>query len=191
MAAEWLETFSLGDAATRQIRTYSGGMKRRLDLAGALINRPDVLFLDEPTTGLDAQSRRALWDRIREMRNAGTTVFLTTQYLEEAEVRTWLEDYARAWSRKDVVTLQHMGQVRSASEVERLERYFGSIDALDVEVRVLALRVEGEHAVVDLERVDTVTDPTGRRQQLRLPPLHKQIERTPAGLRFVDDGGHG
>jgi ABC-2 type transport system ATP-binding protein len=84
-ARESLQAFELSDAADRQIQTYSGGMQRRLDLAGALLHRPAVLFLDEPTTGLDAQSRRTLWERVRALREEGTTVFLTTQYLEEAD----------------------------------------------------------------------------------------------------------
>jgi hypothetical protein len=109
--------------------------------------------------------------------------------LAEEEVRRWLDDYARAWSRKDVGTLQRMGQVRSTTEAERLERYFHSIDDLHVDVRVIALRVEGGQAVVDFERTDTVTDPAGQRRQLRLPPFHKEIERTPGGLRFR--GGEG
>jgi len=111
--------------------------------------------------------------------------------LGEAEIRAWLEEYAQAWSRKDVAALQRMGQVRNAADAERLEHYFHSIEALHVAVRVLALRVEGDRASVELERVDTVTDPTGRRQELRLPPLQKRIERTPDGLRFVDDGTRG
>lgn len=84
-AASLLADFGLTDAADRVIATYSGGMRRRLDIAGALANQPMVLFLDEPTTGLDAQSRRALWQRVRDLRDAGTTVLLTTQYLEEAD----------------------------------------------------------------------------------------------------------
>jgi ABC-2 type transport system ATP-binding protein len=80
-----LEEFGLTRAAGRVIRTYSGGMRRRLDIAGAVLTRPAVLFLDEPTTGLDAQSRRALWTRVQAMRDDGVAVFLTTQYLEEAE----------------------------------------------------------------------------------------------------------
>ncbi|MGH9003375.1 MAG: ABC transporter ATP-binding protein, partial [Acidimicrobiia bacterium] len=84
-AGELLELFDLTPAAGRRIGTYSGGMQRRLDLAAALVRRPEVLFLDEPTTGLDPQSRRALWDEIRRLRGEGTTVFLTTQYLEEAD----------------------------------------------------------------------------------------------------------
>lgn len=80
-----LEEFGLADAAGRLIRSFSGGMRRRLDLATSLLNEPSVLFLDEPTTGLDPQSRRALWNRIRELRSHGATVFLTTQYLDEAD----------------------------------------------------------------------------------------------------------
>jgi ABC-2 type transport system ATP-binding protein len=75
----------LTDAADRNIKGYSGGMKRRLDLASALVHRPDVLFLDEPTTGLDPASRLTVWDEVRRINDLGTTVFLTTQYLEEAD----------------------------------------------------------------------------------------------------------
>lgn len=81
-----LDEFDLGDAADRLIATYSGGTRRRLDLASALIAKPRVLFLDEPTTGLDAQSRRALWSRIEQLRSQGVAVFLTTQYIEEADI---------------------------------------------------------------------------------------------------------
>ncbi|MBW3611670.1 MAG: ATP-binding cassette domain-containing protein [Actinobacteria bacterium] len=84
-AAELLERFELTDAADRPSRTYSGGMRRRLDLAAALVHRPPVLFLDEPTTGLDPHSRRELWSIIGELVREGTTLLLTTQYLEEAD----------------------------------------------------------------------------------------------------------
>ena len=84
--AEVTELVGLTDAVDRRIQTYSGGMKRRIDLASALLHRPRVLFLDEPTTGLDPLSRALVWDRIRELRGRyATTVFLTTQYLEEAD----------------------------------------------------------------------------------------------------------
>jgi ABC-2 type transport system ATP-binding protein len=84
-AVELLELVELTDAADRPIKGYSGGMKRRLDLASALVQSPEVLFLDEPTTGLDPASRLTVWDEVRRINERGTTVFLTTQYLEEAD----------------------------------------------------------------------------------------------------------
>lgn len=84
-ADELLERFELTDAADRPARTYSGGMRRRLDLAASLLTRPEVLFLDEPTTGLDPYSRNQIWDAVRDLAGRGTTVLLTTQYLEEAD----------------------------------------------------------------------------------------------------------
>jgi ABC-2 type transport system ATP-binding protein len=84
-AAELLELVELTEAADRTVKGYSGGMKRRLDLASALTHEPEVLFLDEPTTGLDPASRLTVWDEVRRINEQGTTVFLTTQYLEEAD----------------------------------------------------------------------------------------------------------
>src|SRR5687768_11806282 len=84
-ADELLELVELQEAGDRRIKGYSGGMKRRLDLASALVHRPDVLFLDEPTTGLDPASRLTVWEEVRRINQQGTTVFLTTQYLEEAD----------------------------------------------------------------------------------------------------------
>ncbi|MFE4637925.1 ATP-binding cassette domain-containing protein [Streptomyces sp. NPDC056773] len=84
-AAELLERFNLGDAADRTAKTYSGGMRRRLDLAAALVVSPPVMFMDEPTTGLDPRNRQALWAIIQELVAGGTTLLLTTQYLEEAD----------------------------------------------------------------------------------------------------------
>jgi ABC-2 type transport system ATP-binding protein len=84
-AAELIELVGLTDAAERRTKTYSGGMKRRLDLASALVHEPDVLFLDEPTTGLDPASRLTIWEEVRRINASGATVFLTTQYLEEAD----------------------------------------------------------------------------------------------------------
>jgi ABC-2 type transport system ATP-binding protein len=84
-ASELLALVGLDEAADRAIKGYSGGMKRRLDLATALVHQPEVLFLDEPTTGLDPASRVTIWDEVRRINAAGTTVFLTTQYLEEAD----------------------------------------------------------------------------------------------------------
>ncbi|MDX6507760.1 MAG: type transport system ATP-binding protein [Gaiellaceae bacterium] len=98
-ADELLTRVGLGEAADRKVRGYSGGMKRRLDLALALVHRPEILFLDEPTTGLDVQSRTALWAEVSRLaREDGVTVFLTTQYLEEADVladRVGIIDHGR------------------------------------------------------------------------------------------------
>ena len=84
-AGELLDRFGLAGAASRAVKTYSGGMRRRLDLAASLIGQPDVLFLDEPTTGLDPGSRAVMWEIIRELAGGGTTLLLTTQYLDEAD----------------------------------------------------------------------------------------------------------
>ncbi len=85
-ADELLEIVGLSDAADRRVGTFSGGMKRRLDLAAGLVHRPQLLFLDEPTTGLDPASRMNVWNEVRRLNDRGTTIFLTTQYLEEADV---------------------------------------------------------------------------------------------------------
>ena len=84
-ALELLQAFDLADAGPRLVRTYSGGMRRRIDIAASLVATPEVLFLDEPTTGLDPRSRTQVWDLVRQVAAAGTTVLLTTQYLEEAD----------------------------------------------------------------------------------------------------------
>jgi ABC-2 type transport system ATP-binding protein len=98
-AGELLERFELTAAADRRVATYSGGMRRRVDIAASLVGRPQVLFLDEPTTGLDPRSRRETWAVVRELACTGTTVLLTTQYLEEADVLA------------DRVSLLHGGEV--------------------------------------------------------------------------------
>jgi ABC-2 type transport system ATP-binding protein len=84
-AVELLDAFDLEDAAARQVRTYSGGMRRRIDIAASLVAIPEILFLDEPTTGLDPRSRNQVWELVRRIAGEGTTVLLTTQYLDEAD----------------------------------------------------------------------------------------------------------
>jgi daunorubicin resistance ABC transporter ATP-binding subunit len=94
-AVEVLERFGLADVADRRVATYSGGMRRRLDLGASLTGQPPILLLDEPTTGLDPRTRQELWSTVDELRRAGTTVLLTTQYLEEAAQRIAVVDHGR------------------------------------------------------------------------------------------------
>ena len=120
-SGEILERFGLSDATDRQAKTYSGGMRRRLDVASSLVGRPDILFLDEPTTGLDPRSRVDVWAFVRELQSDGTTILLTTQYLEEADQ---LAD--------DIVVLDH-GRVAAAGSPAQLKAQIGG-ERLDVTV---------------------------------------------------------
>jgi ABC-2 type transport system ATP-binding protein len=104
----------IGDALDRRIATYSGGMKRRLDLAAALIHNPEVLFLDEPTTGLDPGSRARVWEEVRRLKDDGITIFLTTQYLEEADALA------------DRVAIIDRGKIIAEGKPDDLKRAFGS-----------------------------------------------------------------
>ena len=132
-AVELLDRFGLTDAADRPLKTYSGGMRRRLDLAAALVHRPPVLFLDEPTTGLDPASRLGLWSVIEELVADGTTVLLTTQYLEEADR---LAD--------NIVVIDH-GRVIAEGTATELKSRLGSTH---VEVTVAAGDEERARAVL-------------------------------------------
>src|ERR671937_2168353 len=153
-AAELLELVGLTDAADRRTKTYSGGMKRRLDLASALVHSPAVLFLDEPTTGLDPASRLTVWDEVRRINSAGKTVFLTTQYLEEADqlcdrvaiidagtiVAEGTPERLKADLGHDVVSVSLNGADAGATravlgELPGLERVVAEADALDLYVQ--------------------------------------------------------
>ena len=118
---ELLEWFDLADAADRPARTYSGGMRRRLDLASSLIAKPSILFLDEPTTGLDPRSRLGMWGVIQDLVNEGTTVLLTTQYLEEADQLA-----------QDIVVIDH-GRVIAHGTAEALKDQIGG-DRIEIVV---------------------------------------------------------
>ena len=155
-ARELLERFDLTEAADRPAKTYSGGMRRRLDLAGALVAEPPVLVLDEPTTGLDVRSRQQMWDVIRELVSGGATLLLTTQYLEEADK---LAD--------DILVIDHGRAIAQGSADELKSRTGGErieVVLADSEDREAAARVLAEVAVGEVRSDDNgraLTAPVG------------------------------
>ncbi|WP_276619434.1 ABC transporter ATP-binding protein [Syntrophomonas wolfei] len=112
IAEDLLNRFGLIDAADRRVSTYSGGMRRRLDIAMSLIGKPQLIFLDEPTTGLDPEARIEVWKVVRELAGGGTTVFLTTQYLEEAEQLA------------DRIAILHKGMIIASGTLAELKKLF-------------------------------------------------------------------
>ncbi|WP_435741431.1 ATP-binding cassette domain-containing protein [Nocardioides sp. SYSU DS0663] len=154
-ALELLEAFDLSAAARKQVKAYSGGMRRRLDIAGSIVVRPDLMFLDEPTTGLDPRSRNQVWGIVRALVDAGTTILLTTQYLEEADQ---LADRIAVIDHGRVIAEGTSGQlkasvgsgavrVRVADPADRaplgalLGQYLGAEPVLDSDPASLSLRV--------------------------------------------------
>jgi ABC-2 type transport system ATP-binding protein len=121
IADDLLDRFSLTDAATRKVSTYSGGMRRRLDIAMSLIGNPQVIFLDEPTAGLDPQARIEVWQAIRELTEHGTTVLLTTQYLDEAEQLA------------DRIAILHEGRIIVNGTLAELKRHLPAVKVEYVE----------------------------------------------------------
>jgi ABC-2 type transport system ATP-binding protein len=156
-ASELLERFELADAADRPAKTYSGGMRRRLDLAASLIISPPVLFLDEPTTGLDPRSRLAMWEIIGELVGGGTTVLLTTQYLDEADQ---LADRIAVVDGGRVIATGTSQELKAQVGGERLEITLGRETEIQAAVRLLRPHAAGEvHADPDRRRmVVPVTD---------------------------------
>ncbi|MFF7439360.1 ATP-binding cassette domain-containing protein [Streptomyces sp. NPDC008122] len=176
-ADELLERFGLTAAAGRPARTYSGGMRRRLDLAASLLVPPRVLFLDEPTTGLDPHSRNGIWDAVRELAEQGTTVLLTTQYLEEADQLA------------DDIVLIDEGRAAQRGTPAELKALVGSYaevvvaDPSSLEAAACVLdQLTGSAPVLDAERrtAGAVTTDT----TLTLPRIVREIDA--AGVHIVD-----
>jgi ABC-2 type transport system ATP-binding protein len=171
-ADELLERLELTDAADRLVKTFSGGMRRRLDLAASLMARPEVLFLDEPTTGLDPRSRNDLWQMLRELANEGTTIVLTTQYLEEADR---LAD--------DIVVLDH-GRVAASGTPEELKARIGN-DRLDVKVATGADLVPAAAAL----SAYAANDPTFDEDELTVTVALAEGTRLIDVVRSLDEAG--
>jgi len=154
---ELLERFDLAESAHKLVSTYSGGMRRKLDLAMTLVGNPRIIFLDEPTTGLDPRSRRTMWDIVRGLVAGGVTVFLTTQYLEEADQ---LADYIAVLDRGRLVAQGTPSDLKHQVPGSHVQIRFTSVRELDAAARLLAgatrddenltLRVPGDGGVTSL-----------------------------------------
>lgn len=166
--AELLAAFELDSCADRRIDTYSGGQRRRLEVALGLVHRPTLLFLDEPTTGLDPQSRARMWDEIRRLREEGTSVFLTTHYLEEADVlcdRVAIIDHGRVVAQGepdalkravsgDVVTIGVRGDAAHALDLVRRRAFVRDHEPLTPSANTIRLYVDdGETAMPAIFRI--------------------------------------
>jgi ABC-2 type transport system ATP-binding protein len=169
-ADDLLERVDLADAADRRVGTYSGGMQRRLDLAAALVHEPRVLFLDEPTTGLDPVSRRTIWQEVRALNDEGTTVFLTTQYLEEADEladNVGIIDNGRIvaegtpGSLKAEIGNPHVRLQLEEGSIAEAEEICARIGPLLPPVDARTVLVEVEHGASDIPRVVRALDDAG------------------------------
>jgi ABC-2 type transport system ATP-binding protein len=165
-ADELLGRFDLEDAADRVAKTYSGGMRRRLDLASALIGRPRVLFLDEPTTGLDPRSRLGMWDVIRSQVREGTTLLLTTQYLEEADE---LADEIAVVDHGRIIARGTADELKAQVGGERIEVVVAARDDLARTVALLA--PDGSATVDDHTRKVTIAADRGADQLVEVVGL--------------------
>jgi ABC-2 type transport system ATP-binding protein len=157
-AKELIDLFDLSEAQNRPVKGFSGGMRRRIDLAGALVTQPEVLFLDEPTTGLDPRSRLGMWDIIRSLVNQGTTVLLTTQYLEEADQ---LADDINVIDEGKVIARGTADELKASVGGQRVELNLVTPDDTAATVEVLRRYGTAEPAVSNDSRTVTVSVASG------------------------------
>jgi ABC-2 type transport system ATP-binding protein len=172
-AAELLDEFDLTDAADRGVKTYSGGMRRRLDLAASLVARPSILFLDEPTTGLDPRSRVVTWDAVRALTATGTTVLLTTQHLDEADQLA------------DLITVVDHGRVIAEGTSAQLKAKVGGERVL-ITVAAQSDLVAARNVLAGIADGPPQTDPATRTVEA---PVDGGARRMPEIVRELDAAG--
>ena len=177
-ADELLEQFGIADAAERPAKTYSGGMRRRLDLASSLISHPEILFLDEPTTGLDPRSRMDMWDVIRDRVREGATLLLTTQYLEEADI---LADTIVVIDRGSIIAQGTSDELKATVGGERIEVVVR--DRAELAHAAQLLGPAGDASVEDHTRRITVPSSGGAQ---RLINVVRELDE--AGIEIDDIG---
>jgi ABC-2 type transport system ATP-binding protein len=164
-ATDLIERFALTEAGSRPVKTYSGGMRRRLDLASALIGRPRVLFLDEPTTGLDPRSRLGMWDVIRDLVKEGVTLLLTTQYLEEADA---LADSIAVVDHGKIIASGTADTLKSSVGGERIEVVLHNPSDIGRAAEELSRSGHGNHFVDEDERRITLPSDGGVAELLQI-----------------------
>ncbi len=195
-ADELIEQFRLTESANRPLKTFSGGMRRRIDLAGALLANPPVLFLDEPTTGLDPRSRGELWDTIRDRVSGGTTVVLTTQYLEEADQladEIVVIDHGRAIARGTSQELKrHVGGEHLDVHLARPED-IPQVESIVSSVAVGVVRVVVDEALVSVpvaSGVDALASVLTELKEKRVDVVDIGLRRPTLDDVFMDLTGH-
>ncbi|MBZ0285683.1 MAG: ATP-binding cassette domain-containing protein [Anaerolineae bacterium] len=178
-AAELIEALELTEFADRPARTYSGGQKRRLDLGLGMVHQPTLLFLDEPTTGLDPQSRARLWDEVRKLRAEGTTIFLTTHYLDEADVLA------------DRLSIMDHGQIVAEGTPDALKRQIAGdvvmlgLDAHNGELKQAVQLLEAQPFVRELHTDDEQIQLYVERGEEALPSILRLLDGAGLGIRTV------